>query len=142
MSPQHFKKFIAPYLKMIVNVSHQGSVPIAKHTDGYLWPILDEIINSGADDLHPMEPQAKMSLKEVKDMYGDRVCVAGNVDVSCVLPFGTVEETVMEVKRCLKEAADGGGYILSPSNSIHDSVKPENFRAMMKAGKRYGKCRC
>jgi len=142
MSPQHFKRFIAPYLKMIVDVSHQGSVPIIKHTDGYLWPILDEIVNTRADALHPIERQAKMSLKEVKDKYADRVCVAGNVDVSLVLPLGTVEKTIMEVKRCLKEAADGGGYILSSSNSIHDSVKPENFRAMIEAAKRYGKCTC
>jgi len=139
MSPEHFKKFITPYLKKIVDVSHQKSVPIIKHTDGYIWPILDEIVNAGPDALHPIEPQANMSLKEVKEMYGHRICVAGNVDVSSVLPLGTVEETSMEVKRCLTEAAGGGGYILSSSNSIHDSVKPENFRAMIEAAKRNGR---
>jgi len=139
MSPEHFKKFVAPYLKRIVDVAHQNSMPIIKHTDGYLWPILDEIINTGADALHPIEPQAKMSLEDVKERYGDKICIVGNVDVSSVLPFGTVDETIMEVKRCLKEAAGGGGYILSSSNSIHDSVKPKNFRAMIEAAKRYGK---
>jgi len=139
MSPGHFRRFVAPYLKMIVDASHQYSVPIVKHTDGYLWPVLDEIVNTGADALHPIEPQASMRLEDVKERYGTRICIAGNVDVSSVLPLGTVEETVIEVKRCLKEAANGGGYILSSSNSIHDSVKPENFRAMIEAAKKYGR---
>lgn len=36
-------------------------------------------------------------------------------------------------------AANGGGYILSSSNSIHNSVKVENFKAMIKAVRKYGK---
>jgi len=139
MSPGHFRRFVAPYLKMIVDTSHQYSVPIVKHTDGYLWPVLDEIVDTGVDALHPIEPQASMRLEDVKERYGTRICIAGNVDVSSVLPLGTVEETVIEVKRCLKEAANGGGYILSSSNSIHDSVKPENFMAMIEAAKKYGR---
>jgi len=139
MSPEHFKRFIAPYLKRIVEVCHRRSVPIIKHTDGYLWPILDDITGTGIDALHPIEPQARMRLSEVKNKYGDKICVAGNVDVSSVLPLGTVKDTVMEVKRCLREAAGGGGYILSSSNSIHGSVKPENFQAMIKAAKKYGR---
>ena len=140
MSPKHFKEFVVPYLKKIVDVVHRGGVPFIKHTDGYLWPILDDIINTGIDALHPIEPQAGMRLKEVKDKYGNAVCVMGNVDVAYVLPLGTVEETVSEVKRCIREAASGGGYILSSSNSIHDCVKVENFKAMIDAARKYGKC--
>ncbi|MFQ6095122.1 MAG: uroporphyrinogen decarboxylase family protein [Candidatus Bathyarchaeia archaeon] len=139
MCPEHFKRFIAPYLKRIAETCHRKSILMIKHTDGYLWPIIDDIINAGVDALHPIEPQARMNLSEVKDLYGDSICIVGNVDVSSVLPLGTVDETVMDVKRCLREAADGGGYILSSSNSIHDSVKPENFRVMIKAAKKYGR---
>jgi len=35
-------------------------------------------------------------------------------------------------------AAPGGGYILVSSNSIHPSVRPENFIAMVKAAQKYG----
>ncbi len=139
MSPKHFKKFVVPYLKKIVDVSHQGGVPFIKHTDGYLWPILDDIVDTGIDALHPIEPKARMRLKDVKDKYGDAMCVMGNVDVAYVLPLGTIKETESEVRRCIREAASGGGYILSSSNSIHDGVKVENFRAMVKAARKYGK---
>jgi uroporphyrinogen decarboxylase len=36
-------------------------------------------------------------------------------------------------------AAPGGGYILSSSNSIHPACKPENFVAMIRAAKAYGR---
>jgi len=139
MSPKHFKEFVAPYLKKIVDVVHRRGVPFIKHTDGYLWPILDDIINTGIDALHPIEPQAGMSLKGVKDKYGNAACMMGNVDVAHILPLGTVEETVKDVKRCIREAANGGGYILTSSNSIHNSVKVENFKAMIKAARKFGK---
>jgi len=139
MPPKHFKEFIAPYLKEIVNTVHRRGVPFIKHTDGYIWPILEDIVNTGIDALHPIEPQAGMSLKEVKDKYGNKICLIGNVDVTYVLPLGTIEETINEVKRCIKDAANGGGYILSSSNSIHNSVKIENLMTMINAAKKYGK---
>ncbi len=139
MSVKLFREFIASYLKKIVNAVHRKGIPFIKHCDGYIWPILDDIVNTGIDALHPIEPQAEMSLKEVKDKYGDKICVMGNVDVTNILPLGTVEDTVRDVKRCIEEAANGGGYILSSSNSIHNAVKIENFKAMIEATKKYGK---
>ena len=36
------------------------------------------------------------------------------------------------------ERAPGGRYMLASSNSIHAGVKPENFAAMLQAGRDYG----
>lgn len=138
MSPVKFREFLAPYLKRIVEAVHQKGVPFIKHTDGYLWPILNDIVNTGIDALHPIEPQAATSLREVEDRYGETICLIGNVDVTYVLPLGTVEETVRETRRCIQEAASGGGYILSSSNSIHNAVRIENLKAMIEATKKYG----
>jgi len=107
-------------------------------------PIYESVIDAPAakDALHPIEPQAKMSLKEVKDKYGDRACVAGNVDVSSVLPLGTVEQTIMEVKRCLKEAADGGGYINELKQLVSRLCQARKLQGYDESGKKYGKCGC
>ncbi|MGI6416313.1 MAG: hypothetical protein ACOX1P_11645 [Thermoguttaceae bacterium] len=39
----------------------------------------------------------------------------------------------------IAEGAAGGGLIVSSSNTIHRGVKPENYRAMLRAIRRYGK---
>ncbi len=139
MSPKHFRELIAPGLKKIVDAVHKKGIPFIKHTDGYIYPIMEDLISAGIDALHPIEPRANMSLKDVKDKYGEVICIIGNVDVTYVLPFGTIEETVNEVKRCIGEAASGGGYILSSSNSIHNAVKVDNFKAMIDATRKYGR---
>jgi uroporphyrinogen decarboxylase len=42
------------------------------------------------------------------------------------------------VKETIAKGAIGGGLILASSNSIHPAVKPENYRAMVEAGRRFG----
>jgi uroporphyrinogen decarboxylase len=42
------------------------------------------------------------------------------------------------VRACLAAAAPGGGHLLSSSNSIHSSVRPENYLAMVEALREYG----
>jgi len=138
MSPAHFREFVLPYLQEMVDVAKVHGVPFIKHTDGYLWPILDLIVDTGIDALDPLEPIARMDIGEVKEKYGDRIAVIGNVDCGELLSRGTPEEVVEAVKETLAKAAVGGGHILASSNSIHPAVKPENYRAMVEAGRRYG----
>jgi uroporphyrinogen decarboxylase len=139
MSPQHFKDIIYPAMKRLYKSWHESGLYIMKHTDGDVEPVLDLLINTGLDCLHPIDPLAGMSLKKVKEKYGDKICLMGNVNCAGNLVFGTPEDVVEEVKQCLEIGMPGGGYILASSNSIPRSVKPENYAAMIEAGKKYGK---
>jgi uroporphyrinogen decarboxylase len=139
MSPQHFRQFVLPYLKRSIDAAHDEGVPFIKHTDGNIWAILDDMVQAGIDALDPIEPAAGMDIGEVKAKYGDRIAVIGNVDCSFVLTRGTVEEVEEAVKETIAKASPGGGHILASSNSIHPAVKPENYKAMVKAARRYGR---
>jgi len=44
-----------------------------------------------------------------------------------------------ETKEVIRKGGPGGGFILSSSNSIHASVKPENYMAMLDTLKQYGR---
>ncbi len=139
MSPQHFREFILPYLKRSIDAAHDEGVPFIKHTDGNIWAILDDMVNAGIDALDPIEPAAGMDIGEVKAKYGDRIAVVGNVDCSFVLTRGTTEDVEEAVKETIAKASPGGGHILASSNSIHPAVKPENYKAMVKAARKYGR---
>ncbi len=80
-----------------------------------------------------------MDIKTVKEKYGIRVCLWGNIDLVYTLTRGTPEEVEAEVKQRIKEVGQGGGYILGSANSITDYCKVENVIAMAKAVKKYGK---
>lgn len=138
MKREHFKKFVLPGLKLIVaNIKKYGAYCI-KHTDGNIWEAIDLIVNTGIDGIGPLEPGAGMDLSKVKEKYGKKVCVIGNIDVD-LLSRGSVEEVVYATKKCIDRTSREGGHIICSGNSISSSVRLENFLAMIETTKKYGK---
>jgi len=138
INAQLFRKFELPNMRRAVELARKHGVPVLKHSDGNIYPLVEDIIGTGVAGLHPIEPGA-MDLGDVKDRYGDRVCILGNVDCRHVLPNGSEEDVRIDVRRCIKAAAAGGGYILTSSNSIHANCKPENVLTMVEEARRYGR---
>lgn len=139
MSPKAFREFFYPSLKRVIAGFHAVGLPVIKHTDGNIRPLLDLILDTGIDCLDPIDPIAKMDIGEMKEKYGRRVALKGNVDCAHTLTFGTEQQVVEETRQVIRKAAAGGGLILSSSNSIHSSVKPGNYLAMWNALRMYGK---
>jgi uroporphyrinogen decarboxylase len=137
MSPRHYREYIKPYHRELVNSAHEKGLKFIKHTDGNLWPILDDFVEVGFDAFHPVQPQC-MDIVEVKQYLAGKMCIIGNIDCMELLPSGTEEEVEIAVKETIEAVAGGGGYILCSSNSIHPGVKPENYIAMVRAGHKYG----
>jgi uroporphyrinogen decarboxylase len=140
LSPKLFKEYELPYVRVICNEARKRGVPIWKHSDGNLYPIIEDLIDAGISGLHPIEPPV-MDLADVKERYGDKIFLAGNVDCRYVLPYGSEEDVRREVRRCIDAAARGGGYILTSSNSLHANVKVENIYAMVNEARKYGQYR-
>ena len=138
ISPHHFDAFIAPYNRRVVERAHKHGMKVIRHSDGNLWGILDRLLDIGYDGLNPLEAQAGMTLAKVKQYCGDRLCLLGNIDCGELLSNGSEGEVEEAVIQAIKDAGEGGGYILCSSNSIHPGVKPENFIAMVKATRLHG----
>ena len=138
MSPKHFKEFVFPGLKRAVDNAHRAGAYVVKHTDGNIMPILDMIIESGIDAINPLEPAAGMDIARIKHEYGDRVAIIGNIDCGALLCQATTDEVRRVTRETIEVAAPGGGFCLSSSNSIHSSVKPENYYAMVETLRQYG----
>ncbi len=132
MSPKHFQKF-----KRCVDAAHEAGAYVIKHTDGNIMGIIDMIVETGVDALNPLEPQAGMDIGLIKERYGNRVALVGNIDCGYVLSQAPVEEVRRVTRETIQKAAPGGGFCLSSSNSIHSSVKPENFMAMIETWRQY-----
>ena len=139
MSPKMFREIFAPGLKRVVAGFHEAGLPVIKHTDGNIRPLVDMILEADIDCLDPIDPLAGLDIGEFKQKYGDRIALKGNVDCAHTLTFGTEKQVVEETKQVIAKAGEGGGLILSSSNSIHSAVKPGNYLAMHNALRVYGK---
>jgi uroporphyrinogen decarboxylase len=137
ISPRHFNEYVKPYYAEIVNYVHKQGLKVFKHTDGNHMRIFQDLIDVGFNGIHPIQPQC-MDIAEVKGKYGGSICLLGNIDCMETLVSRSVADVEDEVRRVIANAAPGGGYILTSSNTIHPGVKAENYIAMVKAAHMYG----
>ncbi len=137
-SPRHFRQFVFPRLKQIVDLCHRYGVPYIKHTDGNVNSLLDDLVAAGVDAFHAIEPRAGMDIVQLKRDYRERLVLIGNVDCSTVLVNGPLEAVRAQTEAIIRAAAPGGGFLLSSSNSIHPGVKPEYYLAMLDTARQVG----
>jgi uroporphyrinogen decarboxylase len=138
VSPKMAGEFLMPYLKHIVEQVHSLGSLCIKHSDGLLWSLFEQIVATGVDGVHPIDPEAGMDMGEAKAKYGHKVCLLGNIDCGPLLTWGTPEEVRETTKECIRKGGKGGGLICMSSNSIHSGVKPENYLAMVETIHQYG----
>jgi len=137
LSPAILRQYFFPWLKKIGDLAKSTNKPLIYHTDGLLFEVMEDIINCGVDALHPIEPQA-MAISEVKQRYGDRLCLIGHVDVD-LLSRGTPGQIREQVRKNIEDAAYNGGYCVGSGNSIPEYVKFENYIAMLEAAREFGR---
>lgn len=132
-----FAEFVQPYLKDILSYYRDNGFYSIKHTDGNVMPILDMIVDCKPDAVHSLDPQGGVDLTEVKKLYGDKVCLIGNVNCG-LMQTGTVEELENDVRRSLKEGMPGYGYIFSSSNCVYTGLDLERYEIMHKIWREEG----
>ena len=95
-------------------------------------PILDQLVQTNPHALHSLDPQAGLDIAEVKRLYGDMLCLIGNVSL-VTLGRGTPEQVAAEAKGLIRDLGENGGYMLSSSNSIASYLPVENVLALSRA---------
>ena len=138
-SPEHFRQFIKPQMQRLADAAKKLKLPLIMHSDGHVFPFMEDCVSTGISGWHPIERAAGMDLKKTKEMYGGRLCLFGNVDNKTQLAHGTPETIAEQVKECIETAAPGGGYCLMSDHSVNESIPNQNVFALYEAGRRYGK---
>jgi hypothetical protein len=138
ISLENFRKFLLPYYKQIYQECRKHGMFVVQHSCGYVDKLLPDMVDAGLNCIQALEPAAGVDLAHLKETLGDRLCFMGGIDSSGILNFGTPGDIEEEVKRCIKAAGTGGGYIAGPSHSILN-VLWENVIALRDAMLKYRK---
>jgi uroporphyrinogen-III decarboxylase len=139
-SPEIFRKMLLPRYRKILEVCHFLKLPYIYRSDGNTKPFWEIWFNEiGFDGYAEIDKSAGMDLGELKERFGDKITLIGNVDCARTLVSGTKEEIENEVRDCIRKAAKGAGYILTSSNSIHYNIPAKNFLFMVEAARKYGR---
>jgi hypothetical protein len=128
VSPAWLRREWFPLLKKLNDAWHSRDVYCLFHSDGHLWAVLDDLIAAGIDGLNPLEVQAGMTVREVRQRY-PQLFLTGGVDVSQLLPLGTPEE-IRAVAAENIAATQRRGYFLGSTTELHWEIPTANILAM------------
>jgi uroporphyrinogen decarboxylase len=139
MGPRLWRKWIKPrYASMIAAAKEiNPEVIIFYHSDGYIEPIIPDLIEIGVEVLNPVQPEA-MDPARIKKLYGDRLAFWGTVSVQRTMPFGSPDDVRAEVRQRIETVGRGGGFVLAPSHTLEPEVRWQNIVAFVEAAREYG----
>lgn len=142
MSPGMYRSILKPvHADFIRFIKEHTDAAVLFHTDGDVFPLIDDLVEIGVDILNPIQTSAgQMSdLAALKERWGDRLTFCGGVDTQRILPAGTPTEVAAEVRRVIDILGPGGGYMVSSVHTVMDDVPAENVLAMVDAVREYGR---
>ncbi len=141
----YFARYVVDRDREATDAIHATGNFCVIHCHGRLRDLLDMIADIGADALEPIETlpmsTADVTLAEVKERIGHRICLMGAVQ-SLTLETGTTEDVRREVRESIETAAADGGFVLLPTSPpfmVPLACKSlQNFQAMYQAANEFG----
>lgn len=140
-SEELWRELSLPTIKKLTAMSRQAGIISGIHSCGkeeYLVRVCAE--ETDLNYVNPLEipPMGDCNLKEIKQKYGKKLALMGNLHTTNVMLCGS-RETVREASiRALKDAAEGGGFALSTGDQCGRDTPDENIREMVRVCKEFG----
>ena len=141
MSPKMYREILKPiHADYIAFIKKRTKAKVFFHTDGDVFPLIEDFIEMGVDILNPIQTSAgKMSdLAGLKKQFGKNIVFCGGIDTQRILPTGTPAEVRQEVHRVINILGPGGGYMVSSVHTVMNDVPPENVLALVDAVEEFG----
>jgi len=139
MSPDVWRKHLKSCVRKIVKAAKDANpdVLVAFHSDGYIEPIIPDLIEVGVDILQAVQPEC-MDTAKLKMEYGDKISFWGTMGTQSTMAFGTPEDVKKAVKKRITTVGKGGGLCIGPSHTLEPPTSWENVVAFFEAVEAFG----
>jgi uroporphyrinogen decarboxylase len=143
LSPKLYRKRVKPFhTQLHQHIKSCADVHLMMHTDGAVLPLIEDLIETGADILNPVQTSTKGmdDTAALKAQFGDRMAFHGAMDVQQMMPGATHAELRWEIARRMQDLGHDGGFIIAPCHNIGHDIAPEStvaFFEMVQELRRY-----
>lgn len=131
LSPRMWNTLIKPHLVKIISALKEMNFPNNLHICGETNMIVKNMLECGADSI---SVELKNNMVKTREDIGPEPLVFGNHDAYKLLVHDGVEDVEKAVIKCLEDGVDA----IWPGCDIWPEAKPENFKALVEATKKYG----
>ena len=140
-SPALFRKLSLPTIQKITAMAKQAGILTGIHSCGREYEIVESCANeTDLNYLNPLEipPMGDCNLSDIKQKFGAKLALMGNLHTSEVMLFGSVESVRLESLRAIRDAGQGGGFVLSTGDQCGRDTPFENIFELVDVAKEYG----
>ena len=126
VSPEIFRKFLAPYYRRLTDFLHSNGVEfISLDSDGYFEMLIPELLDAGVNVIWPVEVASGMDALQLREKFGSDLILFGGIDKREIARGREAIER--EVYRQVPQLLDYGGYIPHLDGGWPASISYENF---------------
>ena len=140
-SPSLARKFGLPTIKKLTAMAREAGVPTMLHSCGkerilVKWCAEETDLNC----INPLEisPMGDCDLADLKQHFGKKIALMGNLHTSEVMLFGSPEDVKRESLKAILAAGPGGGFILSTGDQCGRDTPEENIFTMVQTAREFG----
>jgi uroporphyrinogen-III decarboxylase len=129
INPRLWRSFFKPAYARLFAAVHAGEAHVFFHSDGMIASILPDLLEIGADVVHPQMPL--LGAEYLAANYGGRLSFMCDPDRQTVLPFGTPQDVAAHVRHTLDALGRFGGGVIG-WGEIAPDVPLDNAEAMVR----------
>jgi len=141
-SPEILRKLGLPTIRKVTRIAKEAGIPTLLHACGKE----KELVKMCAEEtdlncINPLEipPMGDSNLKEIKEKYGNKIALMGNLHTTEVMLQGSVKDVEETAKKAIDDAGENGGFILSTGDQCGRDTPEENIFKMIETARTYGK---
>ncbi len=136
LSPDQFRRYALPSLKLLVDGLHDEGISVIMHCDGN-WDMNLEALRELPAGQCVIQLDGATDIFKAKEVIGDRMCIYGDVPAS-MLALGAPAEVDEYCHRLIEEVGRGGGFMLGTGCELAPNARAENVKAMLDSVLKYG----
>jgi uroporphyrinogen decarboxylase len=124
------KEFVFPGTKKLIDQAKSYGLVVMHHSCGSVFPLIEDLIELGADIIHPIQAlAADMNAEHLKKHYDKKVAFCGGIDAQYLLVKGSPGDVRKRVRELVELFPTG--LVLSPSHeAVLPDIPPENIEAI------------
>ena len=130
ISPALWREVFKPRLAEEIKLAHGLGLQVYLHSCGYIFDIIEDLIEIGLDILNPGQPDIN-GVEELGARFGGRICFACPPSYQTTAIGGTEADVRAQIESYKKHLGCGGGLIgIIPEDSAALGISAEKFKAM------------
>ncbi len=141
-NPTLFDKYALPTLKKLTAMCKSAGVATMLHSCGKEAYLVQRAVEeTDLNCINPLEipPMGDCVLADIKQRYGDRIALMGNLHTTDIMLRGSVAQVEAAARQAIDDAAAGGGFILSTGDQCGRDTPDANIRKLVEVCENYGR---